>query len=195
MLTKKVTPELKTLLTKNNVDVADPLVQGFLKRYPSYNESYEYFLTFDAVDEALQSFDMEDLENASLSKVANFYFDESYTIIGPQVFYTLSHLPWVLQYWVDGVAKDFIYDTWNFILTGKRQLSIPVWEGLFHQEVNDVKRLGKDYNFSQSLNITCDDLGAIKNLTPGEFFNRWVNNRDGVHDLLMAHKLFLQTYV
>ena len=196
MTQKKITPTLKSLLVKNKIADNDPLIQGFLKRYPKWDEEYYFFLTWGMdIEDSFRVFNFNTPEDNTLADVTHFYFNEVFTIIGPQPFYSLSHYEDIITYWIDGLAKDFLADTYNFILTGKRTFSIPVWESMLTQEVADVKRLGKDYNFNPDRLVTCSDIGKIKNLTPSEFFLKWIRQRDGVQDLLMTHKLFLQTYM
>ena len=136
MHVRKLIPELKASLEANNVDVNSELVQGFLKRYPSWDEEYSYFLTFTPMKPMLEPLLTCDIDETKLSEVTRFYFHDIFTCIGfGSPFYQLLTMDWVTKYYVDGLAKEFIADTYNYILTGKRLFNVHIWQELMEKEV------------------------------------------------------------
>lgn len=190
---RKLTSSLSAIIPKT-VDLKDVGVSNWLKRTPSRDAEYGYLPSFD-FDGTMFSLVDNYLEGRRVTpvEVADYYFKQVFTMYGAQPFYTMLKYKDALNI-IDGLGKDFVIDTLNFIATGKRAFSHPVWRGLMDDEVRSVQKMKSQY-VSEPLLLSQDYLKALEGISETDFFLRWVNQREGLTDLIFSYQTFLEPWV
>lgn len=190
---RRLSPRVLGLIPKT-VDMKCIGVSNWLKRTPSRDAEYNYLPTFD-FDGNMFSLVDNYLEGKRVTpvEVADYYFKSVYTMYGPQPFFVMLKCKEALDI-IDGLGRDFVIDTLNFVATGKRAFSHPVWRGLLDDEVRSVQKMKSQYK-AEPLSLPQDYLKALDGISEVDFYLRWVNQREGLTDLIFSYQTFLEPWV
>lgn len=82
-----------------------------------------------------------------------------------------------------GTNKGFVIDTFRFIVTGKREVMLPIWESLVepYPEINSEQT---ELSSSREL----EELSKLIN-EDFNFLTEWVNRKNGLLDMLVTMKI------
>lgn len=191
---RRLSPSLIANVIPKEADVKSKLVSGWLKREPSPGTEYGYLPIWDWNGRMFQLVDnYADGKRVTPVEVADYYFNDVDTLYGPMPFFAMAKWSEALDM-IDGLGRDFVIDTLNFIATGRRRFSHPVWRNLMDQEVRDVQNLKSSYE-PNPLGIEKCYEKVLGNITPKQFFLLWVGQRDGLNDLIFSYQTFLEPWV
>lgn len=170
--------------------------------HPSGGKAFEIawnYLTYESRD----IFEKHDYR---LITMAKFYYQGIMSIYGDRPFETFilnktyresvnldcSRLDFfnMVSRW-EPFLKDLIIDTCNFVMTGKRDINISILYGMSIDFVQDC--------YSSETGVVFPELNVkqrfewkdIECMSSQEFFNKWVNQKNGLQDLICSHKVML----
>ena len=191
---RRLSPSLIANVIPKDADVKSKLVSGWLKREPTPGTEYGYLPIWDWNGRMFQLVDNYVAgKRVTPVEVADYYFNDVDTLYGSMPFFTMAKWVDALDM-IDGLGRDFVIDTLNFIATGKRRFSHPVWRGLMDQEVRDIQKMKSTYDPHPMGVENCYEK-ELANITPKHFFLKWVGQKDGLNDLIFSYQTFLEPWI
>lgn len=195
----KQLPEVQAVLDSKVVDKRLLTnIRGILRRSNQERPEQEFDVIPSMTDvdwaQYCEDFRHGGIEVIDLPQLAIDYHQLSFTIIGKHPVQD-STCSWC-QDWFNNkpsLISDFLNDTLNFVLTGNRVCSVTHWENLFKFDADDARET-KDYPFDTPIYNVKYIGGDLTQLPPNDFFLKWINQKNGIMDLIHTYKILFSEY-